>query len=177
MVELVENLAALERIGPDRITALTEAATRSTFHVEGLSGEQLAANARIVAISAGACRDAAERANRHFVAALSGGAFAGYMIATVHDEDDRELDWMMVHPDFQGSGVAAALMGAGMTWLGENRPMWLNVIRHNQRAIRFYRRFGFEIDEAARTDHVVPHAIMRRPGRPLSSHPGARRDP
>ncbi|HEY1146594.1 MAG TPA: hypothetical protein VGE84_09680 [Allosphingosinicella sp.] len=32
-----------------------------------------------------------------------------------------------------------------------------------ERAIRFYWRFGFEIDPDARTDHVVPHAIMRRP--------------
>ena len=53
-------------------------------------------------------------------------------------------------------------MEAGIGWLGADRPLWLNVIRHNERAIRFYRRFGFEIDPQAVTDHVVPHAIMRR---------------
>ena len=122
----------------------------------------MAANRRIVAISAGTALGAIASPDRHFAAAFVGDAFAGYVIATLHAPDDRELDWMMVHPDFHGRGVAAALMEAGIAWLGADRPMWLNVIRHNERAIRFYRKYGFEIDPDARTDHVVPHAIMRR---------------
>lgn len=69
----------------------------------------------------------------------------------------------MVDPRHHGSAVAAALMRAGLDWLGAENPLWLNVIRSNARAIRFYRRFGFEIDLDAVTDHIVPHAIMRRP--------------
>jgi ribosomal protein S18 acetylase RimI-like enzyme len=41
--------------------------------------------------------------------------------------------------------------------------MWLNVVRHNERAIRFYRKHGFEIDPEADCPHVMPHWIMRRP--------------
>ena len=70
----------------------------------------------------------------------------------------------MVHPDFHGTGVAIALMEAGIAWLGDDRPLWLNVIRDNGRAIGFYRKFGFEVDPEARTGHVVPHVIMRRRG-------------
>ena len=73
----------------------------------------------------------------------------------------------MVHPDFHGTDVAASLMHHGIEWLGATNPIWLNVIRHNERAIRFYRRFGFEIDPAAKTAHIVPHVIMRRAPRPL----------
>ena len=40
--------------------------------------------------------------------------------------------------------------------------MWLNVVRHNERAIRFYRKHGFEIDPEAECPHVMPHWIMRR---------------
>lgn len=69
----------------------------------------------------------------------------------------------MVHPDHHGSGVAGALMEAGVAWLGADKPLWLNVLRYNERAIRFYRRFGFEIDPQATTTHVIPHWIMRRP--------------
>jgi ribosomal protein S18 acetylase RimI-like enzyme len=73
----------------------------------------------------------------------------------------------MVHPDFHGTDVAASLMRHGIDWLGETNPIWLNVIRHNERAIRFYRRFGFEVDPNAKTAHIVPHVIMRR--RPSAS--------
>jgi ribosomal protein S18 acetylase RimI-like enzyme len=161
-VELVENAEALAQVSSDEIEALTEAATAATFYVDGLTPEQLAANRRVVAISAETCIAAAGDPRRHLVVALVDGAFAGYMIATIHAGDDRELDWMMVHPKHHGGGVARALMAAGIAWLGADRPMWLNVIRHNQRAIQFYRKFGFEIDDQAHTGHVVPHAIMRR---------------
>ena len=41
------------------------------------------------------------------------------------------------------------LMGAAMQWLGLDRPQWLGVLaRHNERAIRLYRRFGLEIEPA-----------------------------
>ena len=67
------------------------------------------------------------------------------------------------HPD-----VATSLMRRGIAWLGHGNAMWLNVIRHNEPAIRFYRRFGCEIDPAAKTAHIVLHVIMRRPPQPLT---------
>jgi GNAT superfamily N-acetyltransferase len=85
------------------------------------------------------------------------------VISTCHTPDSRELDWLMVHPNFHGTPVSRVLMEAGMDWLGRDRPMWLNVLQHNARAIRFYERFGFAIDPDARTAHLVPHFIMRRP--------------
>ena len=162
MPTLLDDAAALERIGADDITSLTKAATRSTFYVDGLSDEQRRANERIVAISADYCIAAALAEHQRFTAAFLGDRFAGYMIATRHAADDLELDWMMVRPDCHGSGVAPALMRAGIEFLGERNPMWLNVIRHNSRAIAFYRKFGFEVDPSAVTHHVVPHLIMRR---------------
>lgn len=159
---LLNDNAALARVSAEEIAALTEAATRSTFYVEGLTDEQRRANERIVAISAGCCIAAAANDHQLFSAAFLGERFAGYMIATRHAADDLELDWMMVDPACHGSGVAAALMRAGMDFLGKSNAMWLNVIRHNARAIAFYRKFGFEVDPHAVTAHVVPHLIMRR---------------
>ena len=130
--------------------------------MDGLSPEQLDANQRIVRISADTALAAVRNENQLFSAAFMDGAFAGYMIATIHAPDDRELDWMMVDPDFHGSSVSRALMEAGVEWLGSGRPMWLNVIQHNERAIRFYRKYGFEVDADAKTGHAIPHFIMRR---------------
>ena len=160
--ELLTDLAALDRISAEHITALTEAATEASFYVDGLTAEQVAANRRIVTISAETCLAAAANPGQRFVAAFLRGIFAGYVVATVHATDDLELDWLMVHPDFHGTKVAARLMQAGIDWLGADRPLWLNVIRHNRRAISFYRKFGFEIDPEARTGHLIPHVIMRR---------------
>src|SRR5262249_49532957 len=106
---------------------------------------------------------AARNAHQHLVACVEDRRLTGFVIATVHSEDNRELDWLMVDPEFHGGGVAAPLMRAGMEWLGEGRPMWLNVVRHNKRAIRFYRKHGFEIDPYANCPHIMPHWIMRRP--------------
>ena len=153
---------ALAHATVDDITHLTEAATGATFYRDDLTEAQRAANRRIVDISAPTVLAACERANQHFAAAFVDGRFAGYVIATLHAENDRELDWLMVHPDFHGTDVAPQLMQAGIAWLDPMRPMWLNVIRHNERAIRFYRRFRFEIDPNATTNHIVPHVIMRR---------------
>lgn len=163
MTELLAGAAALARIGPDAIAALTEAATRATYYADWMSGEHHAAIRRVVDIAAPSCESAAASAHQHFIAAFVAGRFAGYVIATVHEEDDRELDWLMVHPDFHGTAVSGALMEAGMAWLGADRPMWLNTVQHNVRAIRFYRRFGFEIDPDTRFERAIPLHVMRRP--------------
>lgn len=144
------------------VARLTEAATKSTFYRDDLTDEQRAANRRIIEISEATAHAAAKSEHQHFVAAIVDGTFAGFVVATKHEPGDHELDWLMVHPDFHGTKVADTLMRAGMDWLGESESMWLNVIRHNTRAIRFYERYGFAVDPTAKTTHVVPHHVMRR---------------
>lgn len=167
MVELLAGAKAAERLTEQAIVALTAAATDATFYREGLSDEQLAHNRRIVAISGSTALAAAAAAHQHLVVAHVGGELAGYVISTIHAADDRELDWLMVHPRFHGTGVSPALMEAGMEWLGLERPMWLNVIRYNKRAIAFYRRFGFAIDPGPAPPRPIPNLVMRRPPGPL----------
>jgi ribosomal protein S18 acetylase RimI-like enzyme len=155
---------AFAMAGEKGLVALTEAATRATFYREGMDEAQLAANRRVVEISGPICAAASEAAHQHFVAAFDRDeTLAGYVIATRHGPGDHELDWLMVHPRRHGSGLAGALMMEGLSWLGSAHPVWLNVIRHNERAIAFYRRFGFEIDPDAPIERPVPHWIMRRP--------------
>ena len=73
MIELLADQAALDRIGAADISALTEAATEATFYADGLTAEQVAANRRIVAISAETCLAAAASPDQRFVAAVSRG--------------------------------------------------------------------------------------------------------
>jgi len=162
VLELLSDSAALGRTSPVAISALTRRATGATYHAAGLNPHELAFIERVVEMSAQTAVAAARNSNQRLVIAMAGATIAGFMIATRHSEESRELDWLMVDPDFHGGGVAAPLMRAGMAWLGEERPMWLNVVRHNERAIHFYRKHGFEIDPDAQTAHVMPHWIMRR---------------
>lgn len=167
-MDILTDARAAARLRDGDITALTEAATAATFYREDLTPEQVASNRRIVDISAPVCLHAAESAHQRLIAAFVDDRLAGYVVATRHGPDDHELDWMMAHPRHHGSGVTRALLEAGLTWLGVDKPIWLNVIRHNSRAIAFYRKFGFEIDPATPAPHVVPHWIMRRPPGPLA---------
>jgi len=162
MIELLNDRVALERINADDISSLTDRATAATFYADALTPEQVEANRNVVRIAAQTALAACANDHQHFMAAFVDGRFAGYVISTIHAADDRELDWLMVDPEFHGSAVSSALMRAGMDWLGLNQPMWLNVIQHNERAIRFYRKRGFEVDCDAVIEKIVPHFIMRR---------------
>ncbi|MFN3387508.1 MAG: GNAT family N-acetyltransferase [Allosphingosinicella sp.] len=161
------NEEALAVIDGEAVAALTEAATAATFYVPGLTPTQIEANRRIPPLAAQVYRQAGTSGAQHLAIAFRDDRPLGFVIATRHGPGDHELDWLMVHPDAHGSGLSAMLMREGMGWLGTEAPMWLTVLRHNDRAIAFYRRFGFEIDRAAVLDRPVPSWIMRRPPGPL----------
>ena len=167
--EILADGAALARLRPGDIEAVTRAATDSTFQRDGLSPKQTADIARIVRIAAGVCEAAAASPHQRLACAFDQDGLGGFVVATVHAPGDHELDWLMVHPRLQGTAVSRELMEAGMAWLGKDRPMWLNVLRHNERAIGFYRRYGFEIDRDAVIERAMPTWIMRRPGSGPSS--------
>ena len=154
---LLTDDCALERISAHEIAELTRRATEATYYSDNLSADELAFIQRVVRISAECVIAAARNSHQRLVAAMAEGRLAGFVIATVHAKDNRELDWLMVDPDFHGNGTAAPLMRAGVEWLGDDRPIWLNVVRHNARAIGFYRKHGFEIDPEAEYAHVMPH--------------------
>ena len=96
-------------------------------------------------------REALDRAGREGIVALTEAATRSTYYANWMNAEQRD-----------SIGVAAALMEAGMAWLGTDRPMWLNLVRHNERARRFYRRFGFETDPATALDRAIPTDVMRR---------------
>ncbi|HEY4546726.1 MAG TPA: GNAT family N-acetyltransferase [Pedomonas sp.] len=163
-VELHFDADALGRCSADDIAALTDAATQSTYYRDGLTPEQLAAIRRIVDISAETCTKAAENQHQLLVGAFIDDKLGGFLISTCHAADNREIDWMMVHPSHHGLGVGAALMRTGIEWLDPSQPQWLNVVAHNDRAINFYRKYGFEIDGPLTPPKAIDQWIMRRPG-------------
>lgn len=168
-LEFVRNANAAPRADAAEVVRLTQAATRATFYQDGLSREQIEANEHVAVLSGQVFFEAAAAEHQHLAAAFDGERLAGFVIATRHGAGDHELDWLMVDPALHGRGLAAALMEEGLAWLGPDEPIWLTVIRHNERAIGFYRKFGFAIDETAQLVRPVPSCIMRRQPGPLPS--------
>ncbi len=92
--------------------------------------------------------------------ALSGDAIVGYAMAgpvdmeVVHGAHDRELYRLYVGERVKGAGVARFLMGEVLAWAKEQgaEALWLSVWENNERAQRFYKRYGF--------DHIGEHKFM-----------------
>lgn len=98
--------------------------------------------------------------DRAVLAAREDQRMVGYamLIRGVLDDDDVqravplrpavELSKMYVLPDSHGAGVSAALMSAALTRATEfdAKCVWLGVNQKNQRAQRFYAKYGFSIN-------------------------------
>ena len=176
-LDIRANEEAGDGVTVEAVEHLVERATRSTFYDIPLTAVQLADNARIPVLGGLAFQEAARSPRHHLLAAFASGRLAGFMIAARHAPDDLEIDWLMVDPVHHGTGLADRLMTGGLDWLGGTAPIWLTVVRHNHRAIAFYRRHGFAIDESAALDRVVPSWIMRRPRAVLPDAIAAARSP
>ncbi|HCK83747.1 MAG TPA: N-acetyltransferase [Hyphomonadaceae bacterium] len=92
--------------------------------------------------------------------AFDGTALVGYAQAgpvdlkVEHGARDRELYRLYVAAEAKGAGVAHALMQQVVDWTRQRgaSALWLSVWENNERAQRFYRRYGFE--------HMGEHKFM-----------------
>jgi ribosomal protein S18 acetylase RimI-like enzyme len=91
------------------------------------------------------------------------------LVAGVHDPISQEVVHLMamwVHPEFRGTGEAAALVDAIIGWgVTENaRVVRLAVVETNHRACRFYERVGFRVigRAPARDREGAIHVEMER---------------
>lgn len=92
-------------------------------------------------------------ASGHVWVAKDGGEVIGMCSA---DRGERnKLGALYVLPSYQGMGVGKSLIGKALEWLGEEKPVYLEVAEFNTGAIAFYIRFGFEVEGKA-DDHIFP---------------------
>jgi ribosomal protein S18 acetylase RimI-like enzyme len=87
--------------------------------------------------------------------ARSGGQTVGYTAPSLINGQWR-VGALYVLPEAQGMKAGSALMQAALQWLGEGRDFYCHVAVYNDRAIRFYRRFGFELTGQRFDDHGAP---------------------
>lgn len=87
-----------------------------------------------------------------FVARVD-GEVKGYVAPRLED-GRRFIGAMYVLPDYQGQGIGSKLIDEALKWYGADKDIYLEVVSYNQKAIDFYKRFGFEI-----TDTIVDDTI------------------
>lgn len=80
----------------------------------------------------------------HFLyVAKSGDNVIGFIHASLVD-DVQSLEALYVHPDYHGRGVAQALTEKAFSHFAMARPIKLDVVQYNTRAVRFYEKYGFQ---------------------------------
>jgi ribosomal protein S18 acetylase RimI-like enzyme len=93
----------------------------------------------------------------------------GEVVGLLHaskDEDKQSLDALYLDKAYHGNGLADTLMRLALEWLDPTLPISLEVATYNARAIAFYNRYGFGIQEGS--EHMfrdkIPVITMQREG-------------
>lgn len=96
-------------------------------------------------------RDEIADSETRYRLALRDGAIVGYCMMgalsmPVDDANAVELHRLYVDESVKGAGVAAALMDDVIAWAKQQgaSALYLSVWENNERAQRFYRRYGFQ---------------------------------
>jgi ribosomal protein S18 acetylase RimI-like enzyme len=107
--------------------------------------------------------------------ARSGGQTVGFTAPSLMNGQWR-VGGLYVLPEAQGRKAGSALMRTAMRWQGDGRDVYCHVAEYNDRAIRFYQRFGFGLtglrfdDAGAPAGARIPELEMLRvsgtPARP-----------
>lgn len=77
------------------------------------------------------------------------------------------VEMLYLDPAYSGKGIGGEIFQESLQWLGDDQPIELEVASYNDRAIRFYERFGFRRQGYARPTQVsgggrIPLAVMVR---------------
>lgn len=100
-----------------------------------------------------------------FVAKDARGKIIGFIHMYINDEGVQNLGAIYVLPEYQGKGVASALMQKLLEWADRTKFIKLGVVKYNERAKAFYRKWGFEEMPGEHLfGHKLPEVFMVRKG-------------
>lgn len=88
------------------------------------------------------------------------------LIHAINEGDKQHLAALYVDKSQYGNGLAQQLMDLVIDWLDPTKPVDLEVAVYNARAIRFYEKYGFKIQDGS--EHLfaekIPVVTMIRKG-------------
>lgn len=83
------------------------------------------------------------------------GKIVGFCVTTKGKENHIQAIYIL--PEFQGKGIGKRFMQVSLTWLGDKEDVYVNTASYNQKAIDFYKSFGF-VDTG---EYVEPSVIFK----------------
>ncbi len=86
------------------------------------------------------------------------GTVVGYCQTEKHEQENH-INALYLDPRYQGKNVGSTIFRKALEELGEEKPVGLEVVEYNTRAIEFYKRFGFE-DVGADALHAIGTKVM-----------------
>jgi len=78
----------------------------------------------------------------HSWVAIEGTDLIGFCTIK-QDEHENLIQALYILPDYQNKGVGKRLLQTVLDWFGHTKEVVLNVVSYNEKAIAFYRAFGF----------------------------------
>ncbi len=84
-----------------------------------------------------------ELVNQRFFVARVDKKIVGVCLANTHD-DKNQLTAIYVLPEFQGKGIGYKLWDEVLKFIDHTKDTTVEVVVHNNNAIEFYKRLGFE---------------------------------
>ncbi len=143
------------------VRAVSDRATTSYIAKENLDDITATHLRNLTDAAVDAFANGVESVGHSVYVATRDDVFVGYVIAA---HDAPEICWILVDPNEQGSGVAKALMIAALDALmeyGARGNVQLSVPVTNERAMAFYRKFGFMVTGPVK-DQQLPMIEMQR---------------
>ncbi len=99
-----------------------------------------------------------------WVARDSSGSVVGATTPYIDEDGSQHVGSLYVDKNWHGRGVGPMLMQNVIDWFDPARPIFLGVVSYNERAMAFYRKWGFEEvpDSEELFDEKIPEVHMIR---------------
>lgn len=87
-------------------------------------------------------------------------------VCPFRDSSGQRVGGLYVEKSYQGSGLAQSLMDEAINWTDPTKPLVLEVAAYNERAKRFYKKYGFKEVAGSEQLHknTMPIITMIRKG-------------
>ena len=101
-----------------------------------------------------------------WIAKDNAGTIIGSATPFIEEDGTRRVGSLYVAKAWHGKGVGAQLMQRIIDWYGNEKPIILEVASYNDRAIEFYKKWGFQKVEGSEKLHreTMPVFAMIRRG-------------
>jgi len=97
---------------------------------------------------------------KHILVENGDNLILGYAVLNIIDSNQSRLQVINVDPNFHRSGAGSALTKTALNYFDDNVDIIVEVTKYNKNAIRFYEKFGFEIEEEIDGLEVAPGKWM-----------------